>query len=246
VERPGCPPSAAGRLRHTAYIVRELIRWKLPPGYLQVKITRVLHEWENSTSRERAAPAAGEVRAAVTRAGGVQAHNQAVTIPPVTAADRENEPDHRRRMLTEAFPEDGACVGEEGARGGKPQAGRRWIIDPIGRHAGFPCAGFPGWAVFRSVSKWGVKSTAGSGDLPVLGQTFVAARRREARTGTTRAVCVSEIAKILGSRAVRQRGSSSSRSGAGLRGWWTGWRSSGRCARSAGCPDAMAARLRPR
>jgi histidinol phosphatase-like enzyme (inositol monophosphatase family) len=90
---------------------------------------------------------------------------------PVTVADRAAEA-AARAFVREHFPDDG-FVGEEGGIE-RPEAARRWIVDPIDGTKAF----------VRSVPLWGTLVALAEGDtivagacvLPALGERVVAAR----------------------------------------------------------------------
>ncbi len=89
----------------------------------------------------------------------------------VTAADRAAE-QHIRQAIASRFPEDG-LVGEEFGEA-RPQARRRWIIDPIDGTFSF-VHGVPLYGVLVGIEE-GEEPIVGVIHLPALGETVAAAR----------------------------------------------------------------------
>lgn len=89
----------------------------------------------------------------------------------VTAADLAAET-HIRRLLAEAFPDDGV-LGEEHAET-PSRSGRRWIIDPIDGTRSFSSA-VPLYGVLLTLEDEG-RPLLGCVHFPPIGQTLVAAR----------------------------------------------------------------------
>ena len=89
----------------------------------------------------------------------------------VTAADRAAE-QYIRQAIESRFPEDG-LVGEEFGQA-RPQARRRWIIDPIDGTFSF-VSGVPLYGVLIGIEE-GDEPVAGVIHLPALGETVAAAR----------------------------------------------------------------------
>ncbi|MEO8028081.1 MAG: inositol monophosphatase family protein [Bryobacteraceae bacterium] len=104
------------------------------------------------------------------QAAGVQAESKA-DASPVTIADKECERLIASSLL-EVFPDDG-LLGEEGSA--KVSANdRKWIIDPIDGTRDF-LRGNPLWSVLIGLEEDG-EMKAGLVHLPLLGQTYFAAR----------------------------------------------------------------------
>jgi histidinol-phosphatase len=111
-------------------------------------------------------------------------------LSPVTVADREAE-QLLRRMLLDAFPQDG-FLGEE--FGDTPGAsGFRWIIDPIDGTRNF-VRGVPLWATLVGLEHNG-ETIAGVADVPALGHTYRALRGDGAYRNERR-IHVSEIGDL--------------------------------------------------
>lgn len=90
---------------------------------------------------------------------------------PVTIADRSSER-LVREWVEARFPADG-IVGEEYGNT-RPDAARRWIIDPIDGTRAF-IKGVPFWGSLVAVVE-GETVIAGAASFPALGETLVAAR----------------------------------------------------------------------
>ncbi len=90
---------------------------------------------------------------------------------PVTVADREAER-IARRMIERRFPRDGILGEEYGAV--RPEAPRRWIIDPIDGTRSF-VRGVPLYGVLLALEQEG-RSLLGVIHLPALQETVYAAR----------------------------------------------------------------------
>jgi len=90
---------------------------------------------------------------------------------PVTVADRAAEA-AARAFVREHFPADG-FVGEEGGVE-RPDARRRWIVDPIDGTKAF-VRGVPLWGTLVALAE-GDEIVAGACVLPALGERIVAAR----------------------------------------------------------------------
>lgn len=90
---------------------------------------------------------------------------------PVTVADRAAEAT-AREWVREHFPEDG-FVGEEGGSE-RPDARRRWIVDPIDGTKAF-VRGVPLWGSLVALAE-GDTILAGACVLPAVGERLVAAR----------------------------------------------------------------------
>ncbi|MEO8577148.1 MAG: inositol monophosphatase family protein [Gemmatimonadales bacterium] len=89
---------------------------------------------------------------------------------PVTAADRTSER-LARDWIEQRFPGDGILGEEYGVL--RPDARRRWIIDPIDGTKAF-VRGIPFWGSMIAVVE-GEDVLAGAVSFPVLGETLVAA-----------------------------------------------------------------------
>lgn len=89
---------------------------------------------------------------------------------PVTVADREAER-RARRLIAERYPGDGIVGEEEGDE--RPDAGRRWIIDPIEGTRSF-VHGVPLYGVAVGVEEDGAM-VAGVLHFPALAETVAAA-----------------------------------------------------------------------
>jgi histidinol-phosphatase len=99
---------------------------------------------------------------------------------PVTAADREAEA-AMLAVIREAFPGDDILAEESGAQG--EGADGRWIVDPLDGTRGFSRGG-PFWGPLVALEHRG-EIVAGAMALPVLGETYWAARGMGAfRDGT--------------------------------------------------------------
>ena len=165
------------------------------------------------------------------QAAGLQAETKADNSP-VTVADKESE-----RLivaaLEEAFPDDG-FLGEEGTRK-ESKSGRRWILDPIDGTRDF-VRGNPLWSVLIGLEDHG-EMVAGVAHLPVLGDTYFAARGGGAYRNDSR-IRVSAISEI--SKAVLSLNGISRMSDARFAGTVIDW--AGRfwsCRSLGGTPDAM-------
>jgi histidinol phosphatase-like enzyme (inositol monophosphatase family) len=90
---------------------------------------------------------------------------------PVTVADREAET-YVRRAIESRFPDDG-IIGEEFGEL-RPQATRRWIVDPIDGTFSF-VHGVPLYGVLIGIEE-GDEATVGVIRLPALGETIAAAK----------------------------------------------------------------------
>ncbi|HEY1381731.1 MAG TPA: inositol monophosphatase family protein [Gemmataceae bacterium] len=86
---------------------------------------------------------------------------------PVTVADREAEA-HLRKMLLDAFPDDGFLGEESGDRPGT--SGYRWIVDPIDGTRSF-VRGVPHWATLVGLEYDG-RPIAGIAYEPVIDRTW--------------------------------------------------------------------------
>jgi histidinol phosphatase-like enzyme (inositol monophosphatase family) len=96
-------------------------------------------------------------------------NKEAAGFDPVTEADRAAE--RAIRALIEArFPEDGIHGEEYGLV--RPQAPRRWVIDPIDGTRAF-ITGLPVWGTLVGVTDGG-RAVAGLMAQPFTGETFVA------------------------------------------------------------------------
>lgn len=101
---------------------------------------------------------------------GIAAETKA-DASPVTVADREAE--HLARELIEArFPRDGILGEEFGAT--RPDAARRWILDPIDGTRSF-VRGVPFYGVMLALEEGG-DAVLGVLHFPALGETVYAAR----------------------------------------------------------------------
>lgn len=109
---------------------------------------------------------------------------------PVTVADRAAEA-AARAFVREHFPADG-FVGEEGGVE-RPDARRRWIVDPIDGTKAF-VRGVPLWGTLVALSE-GDEIVAGACVLPALGERIVAARGEGAFWNGARAR-VSSVASL--------------------------------------------------
>ena len=89
---------------------------------------------------------------------------------PVTIADRSAE-DAAREWIERRFPSDG-IMGEEGAQT-RPNAARRWYIDPIDGTKSF-IHGVPLWGTLIAIAE-GDAVVAGAAYFPALGETITAA-----------------------------------------------------------------------
>src|SRR5499433_794590 len=89
---------------------------------------------------------------------------------PVSVADREAE-DAARRWLELRFPADGILGEEQGSA--RPDARRRWILDPIDGTKTF-VRGVPLWGTLVAVAK-GEEVLAGAAYFPAVGEALVAA-----------------------------------------------------------------------
>src|SRR3989304_9580498 len=90
---------------------------------------------------------------------------------PVTVADREAEA-YTRETIEARFPHDG-LIGEEFGEC-RPQAGRRWIIDPIDGTFAF-VHGVPFYGVLIGVEE-GAEPLVGVIHVPALAETTAAGR----------------------------------------------------------------------
>lgn len=88
---------------------------------------------------------------------------------PVTVADREAE-SAARAWIEEYFPEDGILGEEWGLT--RPEAARRWILDPIDGTRSF-VRGVPLWGSLVAVME-GARVLASAVYLPALGEVIVA------------------------------------------------------------------------
>lgn len=86
---------------------------------------------------------------------------------PVTVADREAEA-HLRKVLLDAFPDDGFLGEESGDRPGA--SGYRWIVDPIDGTRSF-VRGVPHWATLVGL-EYGNQPIAGVAYEPVIDRTW--------------------------------------------------------------------------
>jgi len=109
---------------------------------------------------------------------------------PVTVADRESE-NLLRRILSEAFPDDGLLGEEYGNTPG--HSGYRWILDPIDGTRNF-VRGIPVWGTLVGLEYQG-EPIAGIVEVPALKQTFRALRGDGAYRDDTR-IRVSEVAEL--------------------------------------------------
>ncbi len=89
---------------------------------------------------------------------------------PVTVADREAE-ERAREWIEARFPDDGILGEELGTH--KPNAERRWILDPIDGTKTF-VRGVPLWGTLVAVAK-GEEILAGAAHFPAVGEALVAA-----------------------------------------------------------------------
>lgn len=89
---------------------------------------------------------------------------------PVTVADREAE-ERAREWIEARFPDDGILGEELGTH--KPNAERRWILDPIDGTRTF-VRGVPLWGTLVAVAK-GEEILAGAAHFPAVGEALVAA-----------------------------------------------------------------------
>ncbi len=89
---------------------------------------------------------------------------------PVTVADREAEV-RAREWIEARFPEDGIIGEEHGTT--RPNAERRWILDPIDGTKTF-LRGVPLWGTLVAVAK-GEEILAGAAYFPAVGEAVVAA-----------------------------------------------------------------------
>lgn len=90
---------------------------------------------------------------------------------PVTVADRSSER-IAREWIEERFPDDGILGEEYGVA--RPNARRRWIIDPIDGTKAF-IRGIPFWGSLVAVVE-DEEVIAGAASYPALGETLVASR----------------------------------------------------------------------
>ncbi|MFN0061558.1 MAG: histidinol-phosphatase [Myxococcaceae bacterium] len=89
---------------------------------------------------------------------------------PVTAADRASE-QRAREWLNQRFPADGVLGEELGEL--RPEAKRRWILDPIDGTRTF-VRGVPLWGTLVAVAE-GERILAGAAYFPALGEMLAAA-----------------------------------------------------------------------
>jgi histidinol phosphatase-like enzyme (inositol monophosphatase family) len=89
---------------------------------------------------------------------------------PVTVADREAE-ERAREWIEARFPDDGILGEELGTH--KPNAERRWILDPIDGTKTF-VRGVPLWGTLVAVAR-GEEILAGAACFPAVGEALVAA-----------------------------------------------------------------------
>jgi histidinol phosphatase-like enzyme (inositol monophosphatase family) len=89
---------------------------------------------------------------------------------PVTVADREAE-SRAREWIEARFPEDGILGEEFGTH--RPNAQRRWILDPIDGTKTF-VRGVPLWGTLVAVAR-GEEILAGAAYFPAVGEALVAA-----------------------------------------------------------------------
>ncbi len=92
---------------------------------------------------------------------------------PVTNADREAEA-RAREWIESRFPDDGILGEEFGTQ--RPNAPRRWILDPIDGTKTF-VRGVPLWGTLVAVAK-GEEVLAGAAHFPAVGEALVAAPGR--------------------------------------------------------------------
>jgi len=124
---------------------------------------------------------------------------------PVTAADRGAEL-AAREWIERHFPHDGVLGEELGAV--RPDASRRWIIDPIDGTKAF-IRGVPLWATLVAVAE-GDHVIAGALNCAAVGELVVAARGKGAWWNGTRcrvsSVADLSIATVLATEPVAHRG----------------------------------------
>lgn len=111
---------------------------------------------------------------------------------PVTAADREAE-SAARAWIEARFPEDGILGEEFGVQ--RPDAARRWILDPIDGTKTF-IRGVPLWGTLVGVAR-GEELLAGAAYFPAVNELLVAAPGQGCWWNGTRCAVskVSELAK---------------------------------------------------
>jgi len=174
-----------------------------------------------------------EAAEAVARVAGEVAlrhYHRGVTVEtkgdgtPVSVADREAE-DAARRWLELRFPADGILGEEQGSA--RPDARRRWILDPIDGTKTF-VRGVPLWGTLVALAE-GESVLAGAAFFPAVNELVVAARgegcRWNGRPARVSPVERLEVAAVLctevslGS-AAQQRGLASLAARAGLVRTW--------------------------
>ena len=100
---------------------------------------------------------------------------------PVTAADRESEEAILKELLA-AIPDASVLAEESGVRAGDPRT--RWIVDPLDGTRGFTRGG-PFWGPLVALEHDG-EIVLGATAMPVLGETYWAAKGRGAWKGDER------------------------------------------------------------
>jgi histidinol phosphatase-like enzyme (inositol monophosphatase family) len=115
---------------------------------------------------------------------------------PVTVADRDAEA-RAREWIEARFPEDGILGEEFGTH--RPNAPRRWILDPIDGTKSF-VRGVPLWGTLVAVAK-GEEILAGAACFPAVGEALVAAPGHGCWWNGTRCA-VSQVAELKAATAL--------------------------------------------